>query len=125
MYPEEHGSEAGDTRRKSSSLSRTETQQLGTEVVVRLIGVLASAAGNRELRLDTASIATVADLVRELLRTVNNPLFESYLVEAGTKDPRPNVIILLNEQDCNMFSGLNTRIEGTTVVTIIPVAHGG
>ncbi len=112
-------------RRKSFSLSETENQQLNPEVTVRLIGALASAAGQRELRLNTVTPITVAEFVTVLLRTVNNPLFESYLVEAGTKDPRPNVIILLNEQDCNVFSGLSTRIEGGTVVTIIPVAHGG
>lgn len=106
-------------------MSETETQHLNTDVTVRLIGVLASAAGNRELRLGTETAITVSEFITLLLRTVNNPLFESYLVEAGTKDPRPNVIILLNEQDCNLFSGLSTRIEGGTVVTIIPVAHGG
>jgi len=106
-------------------LSETETQQFNTNLTVRLIGVLASAAGNRELRLGTETGITVSEFITLLLRTVNNPLFESYLVEAGTKDPRPNVIILLNEQDCNVFSGLSTRIGGGTVVTIIPVAHGG
>jgi molybdopterin converting factor small subunit len=35
------------------------------------------------------------------------------------------VIMLLNEQDCNLFDGLKTRLESGTVVTVIPVAHGG
>jgi molybdopterin converting factor small subunit len=106
-------------------LSETETQQLKAYVTVRLIGVLASAAGRRDLRLDTGTAKTVAEVITLLLETVNNAQFESYLVEAGTRDPRPNVIILLNEQDCNMFSGLSTKVEQGTVVTIIPVAHGG
>ncbi len=106
-------------------MSEPETTQLNTHVTVRLIGVLASAAGQRELHLGTETETTVAGLVTLLLRTLNNPLFESYLVEPGTKDPRPNVIILLNEQDCNVFRGLSTRLERGTVVTIIPVAHGG
>ncbi len=106
-------------------MSESETQQLKAYVTVRLIGVLASAAGRRELCLDTATEKTVAEVITLLLKTVNNPQFESYLVEAGTRDPRPNVIILLNEQDCNLFSGLSTKVEQGTVVTIIPVAHGG
>ncbi len=106
-------------------MSETETEQFNADVTVRLIGVLASAAGQRELRLGTVTPITVAEVVTLLLKTVNNSQFESYLVEGGTKDPRPNVIILLNEQDCNVFSGLSTKVERGTVVTIIPVAHGG
>ena len=94
-------------------------------VKVKLIGVLASAAGLRELELDTPEQATVSDLIATLLKKVDNRQFRDFLVDSGTGDPRPNVIILLNEQDCHVFSGLKTRVEKGTIVTIIPVAHGG
>lgn len=94
-------------------------------VKVKLIGVLASAAGLRELELDTPEQATVSDLIAILLKKVDTRQFRDFLVDSGTGDPRPNVIILLNEQDCHVFSGLKTRVEKGTIVTIIPVAHGG
>ncbi len=94
-------------------------------VRVRLIGVLGSAAGRREFDLEFAGPVTVSELVSTLLKTVNNPQFRDFLVDSGTGDPRPNVIILLDEQDCNVFNGLKTGVEKGTVVTIIPVAHGG
>ena len=92
---------------------------------VKLIGVLGSAAGNREIMVPTPNILTVQELVSALLKTVGNKFFRELLVDVGTEDPRPNVIILLNDQDCNIFDGLNTQIEPGTRVTIIPVAHGG
>jgi molybdopterin converting factor small subunit len=94
-------------------------------VPVKLIGVLGSAAGNREIILQAPNILTVQELISMLLKTVGNKFFRELLVDAGTEDPRPNVIILLNDQDCNIFDGLKTRIEPRTKVTIIPVAHGG
>ena len=94
-------------------------------VKVKLIGVLASAAGLRELELDTPEQANVSDLIAILLKKVDNRQFRDFLVDSGTGDPRPNVVILLNEQDCHVFSGLKTRVEKGAVVTIIPVAHGG
>jgi molybdopterin converting factor small subunit len=94
-------------------------------VPVKLIGVLGSAAGNREIILSAPNILTVQQLISALLKTVGNKFFRELLVDAGTEDPRPNVIILLNDQDCNIFDGLNTQIEPGTKVTIIPVAHGG
>ena len=106
------------------SLNETQTAEHQT-VKVKLIGVLASAAGWRELELDTPEQVTVSDLIAILLKKVDNRQFRDFLVDSGTGDPRPNVIILLNEQDCHVFSGLNTRVEKGTIVTIIPVAHGG
>ena len=94
-------------------------------VPVKLIGVLGSAAGNREIMLPVSTILTVQELISALLKTVDNKFFRELLVDVGTEDPRPNVIILLNDQDCNIFNGLKTQIEPGTRVTIIPVAHGG
>ena len=102
------------------------TQTAGHQMVkVKLIGVLAAAAGLRELELDTPEQANVSDLIAILLKKVDNRQFRDFLVDSGTGDPRPNVVILLNEQDCHVFSGLKTIVEKGTVVTIIPVAHGG
>jgi molybdopterin converting factor small subunit len=94
-------------------------------IPLKLIGVLGSAAESRELVLPAPTSLTVQELISSLLRTVGNKFFRELLVEAGTEDPRPNVIILLNDQDCNIFDGLSTRIAPGTKVTIIPVAHGG
>jgi len=99
---------------------------VSVEVVpVKLIGVLGSAAGNREIVLPVSNILTVQELISLLLNTVGNRFFREILVDAGTDDPRSNVIILLNDQDCNIFDGLKTQVEPGTQVTIIPVAHGG
>lgn len=103
-----------------------ETSQVPIEAVsVKLVGVLGSAAGNRELVLPILSDSTVQEFVSALLKTVDKKFFRDILVDPGTEDPRPNVIILLNDQDCNVFKGLKTKIEPGTRVTIIPVAHGG
>jgi len=103
-----------------------ETVTMPVDVIpLKLIGVLGSAAGNREIMLPAPNSLTVQELISVLLRTVGNKFFRELLVDAGTEDPRPNVIILLNDQDCNIFNGLKTTIEPGTKVTIIPVAHGG
>ena len=92
---------------------------------VKLVGVLGSAAGSREILLPIGLGTSIQQLVSMLMKTVNKKFFEDLLVEAGTGDPRANVIILLNDQDCNVFDGLKTHVEPGSRVTIIPVAHGG
>jgi molybdopterin converting factor small subunit len=94
-------------------------------VPVKLIGVLGSAAGSREITLSGHRDQTVQEVISALLKTVGSKFFRDLLVDAGTDDPRPNVIILLDDQDCNIFDGVKTKVEAGTRVTIIPVAHGG
>ena len=100
-------------------------EQTSAGVKVRLIGVLGSAAPSREMHFPWSESLTVSKLVEDLVKTVGTRQFEELLIDSDTKDPRPNVIILLNDQDCNLFGGLATKLENDSTVTIIPVAHGG
>ena len=106
-------------------MSETQTITGTTAYKVRLIGVLATAAGKREIEVKALPRSSVSDLIATLLSQIEDRQFKDFLVDSATNDPRPNVIILLNEQDCNIFEGLETRLDPGTVVTIIPVAHGG
>jgi molybdopterin converting factor small subunit len=105
-------------------LSKTETIAIA-EYRFKLIGVLATAAGSREISIDGPSGLSLSELVSRLVLLVNKQQFRDLLIDSGTNNPLPNVIIMLNDQDCNLFEGLRTRLDTGTTVTVIPVAHGG
>lgn len=92
---------------------------------VKLIGVLGSAAGRRQIVIETPEALSLSDLIASLVVQIDNRQFKDLLIDSATSSPLPNVIILLNDQDCNLFQGLWTRLEPGTSVTVIPVAHGG
>lgn len=92
---------------------------------IKLIGVLATAAGTRQVPIDSESELCLSDVISRLLKQVDNRQFKDLLMDSATDSPLPNVIMLLDEQDCNLFQGLRTKLDPETVVTIIPVAHGG
>jgi molybdopterin converting factor small subunit len=91
----------------------------------KLIGVIATAAGSREIGIEGPTGLSLSELISQLLLEVKNQQFKDLLIDSATNNPLPNVILLLNDQDCNLFQGLKTRIEPGTTITIIPVAHGG
>jgi molybdopterin converting factor small subunit len=105
-------------------LSNTETVA-NCEHTVKLIGVLGAAAGQREITIEVPPTSTLSDLISTLVRKVDRHQFKELLIDSGTNNPLPNVILLLNDQDCKLFQGLETELEPRTHVTIIPVAHGG
>ena len=92
---------------------------------IRLIGVLATAAGTRQVSIDSETELSLTDVISSLLGRVDKPQFKELLIDSATNNPLPNVIMLLDEQDCNLFQGLQTMLDSEIVVTIIPVAHGG
>ena len=92
---------------------------------IKLIGVLATAAGTRQVPIESETELSLTDVISRLLKQVDNRQFKDLLIDSATDNPLPNVIMLLDEQDCNLFQGLRTKLDPETVVTIIPVAHGG
>jgi molybdopterin converting factor small subunit len=92
---------------------------------VKLIGVLATAAGTRQVSMNSETELSLTDVISRLLARVDRRQFKELLIDSATNNPLPNVIMLLDEQDCNLFQGLGTMLDSETVVTIIPVAHGG
>jgi molybdopterin converting factor small subunit len=105
-------------------LTETETLQRYS-YEIKLIGVLATAAGTRQVLIDSETELSLNDVISSLLARVDNRQFRDLLVDSATNNPLPNAIMLLDEQDCNLFQGLRTKLDPETVVTIIPVAHGG
>ena len=104
----------------------SETQTVGRYIYpIKLIGVLATAAGQRQLSISSEAEVSLSGLIASLLEQVDKRQFKDLLIDSATNNPLPNVIILLDEQDCNLFQGLRTRLDSETVITIIPVAHGG
>ena len=75
--------------------------------------------------IDSETELSLNDVLSRLLARVDNRQFRDLLVDSATNNPLPNVIMLLDEQDCNLFQGMGTKLDPETVVTIIPVAHGG
>jgi len=92
---------------------------------IKLIGVLATAAGTRQVSINSKTELSLTDVISSLLARVDKRQFKELLIDSATNNPLPNVIMLLDEQDCNLFQGLRTMLDSETVVTIIPVAHGG
>ena len=75
--------------------------------------------------IDSETELSLNEVISSLLARVDNRQFRDLLIDSAMKNPLPNVIMLLDEQDCNLFQGLRTKLDPETVVTIIPVAHGG
>jgi len=94
-------------------------------VHVKLYGVLKTAAKTERLELDFESPISIRHLVNKLVSVIARPEFETYLIDADTKDPRPNALILVSGTEIGALNGIDSTLRNGDEVVFLPVAHGG
>jgi molybdopterin converting factor small subunit len=92
-------------------------------VKVDFVGVLRKLAGKR-VSLEFSETVSVKGVLRRLLDCYA-PVLEEALIDPELKDPRPNVIILVNKQEISVLDGLETNVGDGDRLVLIPVSHGG
>ena len=94
-------------------------------VSVRLYGVLKTAAKTEGLELDFDGPVSVRELVNKVVNVIASPEFETYMIDADMKDPRPNTLILVSGTEVGALDGIDTTLRDGDEVTFLPVVHGG
>jgi molybdopterin converting factor small subunit len=94
-------------------------------VHVKLYGVLKTAAKTERLELDFEGSISIQQLLIKLISVIARPELETCLIDAETKDPRPNTLILVSGTEIGALNGIDTMLEDGDEVIFLPVAHGG
>lgn len=94
-------------------------------VRVKFYGVLKTAAETEGLEIDFDSEVSVRQLVNKLVDVIARPEFETYLIDADMKDPRPNALILISGTEVGALDGIDTTLRDGDEIVFLPVAHGG
>ena len=94
-------------------------------IQVKLYGVLKTAAKTENLEIDFEAPISVRQLVNKLIDMIARPEFDTYLMDADTKDPRPNTLILVSGTEVGALNGIDTILRDGDEVVFLPVAHGG
>jgi molybdopterin converting factor small subunit len=93
---------------------------------VKLYGVFRSAAGSSSIQLELPSNSPTVGTVIDVLSS-----HEEYrglvqlLLSDQTTDPRPNALIMVSGREISTRSGLETPLQESDELLLLPVAHGG
>ncbi len=93
-------------------------------LTVKFIGALRHITGNPQEKLECTQNFSIKDLILQL--TVDKPQLKANLINQqpdGTL--KTNALILVNEREISVLSGLDTLLQDGDEVVFIPVVHGG
>ncbi len=88
-------------------------------MIVRLYGHLRAVAGSGEIKLRLEGRKHLKEVLREL-----PPELREMVVERGG-EPRPGLLIMVNDIDARSVYGYEIYLEDKDNVAIIPMIHGG
>ncbi|NHJ00688.1 MAG: hypothetical protein EAX86_01045 [Candidatus Heimdallarchaeota archaeon] len=66
---------------------------------------------------------TLKDLLSELLLKQEFQLLRQYL--SDNLELKRSLLIFINDQEISALDGINTKIDANTMISFIPVIHGG
>lgn len=93
-------------------------------VNVKLLGIFRVLAGKSWFSIELEEPIAVRKVVQKLVE-MSSPEFKEALVDPELNDPRPNALILVNGKEIGVLEGLETEVNKSDNVVLIPVSHGG
>jgi len=95
-------------------------------VCFKLYGVFRTAAGTNDIQLELPPSAnTVKTAITELTSRPEYAGIKPLLFAGETTDPRPNALIMISGREIGTLGGLNTALNESDELSLLPIAHGG
>jgi molybdopterin converting factor small subunit len=93
---------------------------------LKLYGVFRTAARTTELVIEvTEKNPTVKSAITQLVSRKGFEGLRQLLLEEESSDPRPNALIMVSGREINTLKGLDTQLNESDELALLPVAHGG
>ena len=88
------------------------------------MGIFQRLAGKKHLQMEFDKKITVRELINRLTMSFSDR-FSQNLVDPQIGDPRPNTLILVGGREISTLHGLETEINDTEEIVLVPIIHGG
>lgn len=93
---------------------------------IKFYGVFRSAAKTSEIDLDIQEKnPTVKLVISQLVSRKEFHELKTLLLSSETSDPRPNALIMVSGREVNALKELDTELQESDELTLLPIAHGG
>jgi MoaD family protein len=97
---------------------------MSVNVQINFLGIYRRIAGKKTVQLKLEKQSTIRKAVIELSEKVSEE-FKQILIDSELDEQRSKALILVNGKEISVLQGLETKINQTKEITLIPMVHGG
>ena len=97
---------------------------MSVNVQVNFLGIYQRIAGKKSVQLTLEKHSTIRNAIIELAEKISEE-FKQVLIDSELDEPRPKALILVDGKEISVLQGLETKINQSEEITLIPMVHGG
>jgi MoaD family protein len=92
-------------------------------IKVKFVGAFRWASGREQIEVETEEWGKVRNVIETLVSEYTK--LKPIIGDENSFDPRPSMVILVNDVEIGLLKGLETSLSDGDILTLIPTAHGG
>jgi molybdopterin converting factor small subunit len=96
---------------------------MSVNVQVNFLGIYQRIAGKKSVQLKLKKQSTIRNALIELEKISQE--FKQVLIDSQLDETRPKALILVDGKEISVLQGLETKVNQSEEITLIPMVHGG
>ena len=96
---------------------------MSVNVQVKFFGIYQRIAGKKSVQIKLKIHSTIRNALIELEKISQE--FKQVLIDSQLDETRPKALILVDGKEISVLQGLETKINQSEEITLIPMVHGG
>jgi MoaD family protein len=93
-------------------------------IVVRFLGTFQRFSGKKSINLTFENQINVKDVIKKLIEIFPKK-FNDELIDTDLNCMRPNALIIINGKEVSALKGIETEVQDSSEIVLIPMVHGG
>ncbi len=97
---------------------------MAVNIVVRFLGTFQRVSGKKAINLTFEDKISVKDVIKKLTEIFPKK-FNDELIDTDLNCMRPNALIIINGKEVSALKGIETDVQDSSEIVLVPMVHGG
>lgn len=98
--------------------------KMAVNIVVRFLGTFQRVSGKKAINLTFEDKISVKDVIKKLTEIFPKK-FNDELIDTDLNCMRPNALIIINGKEVSALKGIETDVQDSSEIVLVPMVHGG
>lgn len=97
---------------------------MAINIIVRFLGTFQRHSGKKFVNLKFEDPLTIKEVIIKLTEVLPSK-FKDAVVDSNFNFMQPNALVIINGKEISSLKGIETKVQDSSEVVLIPMVHGG